>query len=116
MQESIVESQDFVLACALSEVPIDGAIISRNFDGKSILFARRSPGDDQIDAFESRCPHMQGPLRFGRVVEGEVICPWHFFRFSITTGAAAACDKSTMKLKIYPTKIIEENVHIQMMG
>jgi nitrite reductase/ring-hydroxylating ferredoxin subunit len=39
-------------------------------------------------AILNECPHMGGPLAQGRVnlARGEIICPWHFFRFSLATG------------------------------
>ncbi|HSV83087.1 MAG TPA: Rieske (2Fe-2S) protein [Ramlibacter sp.] len=101
------------LACAASDVPRDGTIVTRNINGRSIAIARRSADDDVIVAFDSRCPHMNGPLRFGRVADGEVICPWHFLRFDTTTGEAACCDKSIMKLKTYPVKLMDGMVYVQ---
>ena len=41
-------------------------------------------------ALENDCPHRGGPLAGGRLVNGEVACPWHGFRFNPSTGAATA--------------------------
>ena len=45
----------------------------------------------QIYAIANRCPHARGPLSEGVVeCEGErrtVICPWHYSRFDLATGA-----------------------------
>ena len=109
-------SPELAFACAESDVPRDGTVVTRTINGHSIAIARRSAHEDAIVAFDSRCPHMQGPLRFGRVVDGDVICPWHFLRFSTTTGDAACCDKSIMKLKIYPVKLMDGNVYLQTMS
>src|SRR5947207_2822668 len=113
MESHTPVSTEFELACEESEVPSDGTVVSRTVSGRSVVIARRSPDENAIVAFETRCPHMQAPLRFGRVVNGEVVCPWHFFRFDTTTGHAAGCDKSTMKLKTYPVKVVDGKVYVQ---
>lgn len=116
MDTRTLNSPEPVLACAQSEVPRDGTVVTCSVNGRSVAIARRSINEEAIVAFDSRCPHMKGPLRFGRVVEGEVICPWHFLRFDTTTGDAACCDKSNMKLKIYPVQIMDGNVYVQTTG
>ncbi|PIB37043.1 hypothetical protein BFP72_17345 [Reichenbachiella sp. 5M10] len=38
-------------------------------------------------AFEEKCPHMSEDLSKGRINPyGEVVCPWHDYRFSLATG------------------------------
>lgn len=103
-------------ACAQSEIPSDGKVITRNLRGRVIAIARRSPGEDAIVAFESNCPHMKASFRFGRVVEGQVICPWHFFRFDTVTGETIACDKTVMKLKTYAVKVNDGKVYVDTMS
>ena len=106
-------SPEPALACAQSAVPPDGTVVTCNVNGHSIAIARRSANEEAIVAFDSKCPHMKGPLRFGRVVDGEVICPWHFLRFDTVTGEAACCDKSNMKLRIYPVQLMDGNVYVK---
>lgn len=36
-----------------------------------------------LDAF---CPHMEGPLFEGTVMNGEVVCPWHQWRYELKSG------------------------------
>jgi nitrite reductase (NADH) small subunit len=113
MESQTLASPGLEFACAESEVPSDGTVVTRTVNGRSVVIARRSPNEDVIVAFDTRCPHMQAPLRFGRVVDGEVVCPWHFFRFDTTTGQAVGCDKSIMKLKTYPVQIVDGKVYVQ---
>lgn len=41
----------------------------------------------QLHAHASLCPHWLGPLDQGRLTDaGEVVCPWHGYRFDIATG------------------------------
>jgi nitrite reductase/ring-hydroxylating ferredoxin subunit len=108
------EKISLVQACTEAEVPHDGKIISKSVQGKSIALARYSESDERIVAFESVCPHYQAPLRFGHVVEGEVVCPWHFMRFDTVTGAAAACGKTIMHLRTYNVQVKDGQVYIDM--
>lgn len=37
-------------------------------------------------AIEPWCPHLDGPVWEGSVADGQIACPWHGWRFSLTTG------------------------------
>jgi nitrite reductase/ring-hydroxylating ferredoxin subunit len=41
---------------------------------------------DTLVAYPARCPHQLGPLGSARLVDGEVRCPWHGYRFDVLTG------------------------------
>lgn len=32
------------------------------------------------------CPHLEGPLAEGTVAEGQIVCPWHLWSFSLEDG------------------------------
>lgn len=112
--QDIMNAPELTLACADGDVPGDGSVITRTIQGRSVALARRSAGEDEIVAFDSRCPHMQGPLRFGRVVDGEVICPWHFLRFDTRTGETVTCRDSIMHLDVFAVERADGNVYVQM--
>jgi len=42
--------------------------------------------DGELHALSNRCPHQGGPLARGRLDGGELICPWHLWRFDARTG------------------------------
>lgn len=42
----------------------------------------------QFYALNNACPHRGGPLAEGRLEGREVVCPWHGWRFDVTTGAS----------------------------
>ena len=46
--------------------------------------------DGELVAHSTVCPHWLGPLDTAPVVEGEVRCPWHGYRFSLASGRCAA--------------------------
>jgi chlorite dismutase len=41
---------------------------------------------DEVYAMGNRCPHANGPLADGQLVETTVICPYHSSRFDVCTG------------------------------
>ena len=44
----------------------------------------------KIVAHSSICPHWLGPLDEAPVVEGEIRCPWHGYRFDVASGVCRA--------------------------
>jgi len=44
--------------------------------------------DGSVYALENECPHRGGPLAGGALINGEVACPWHGFRFDPRSGKA----------------------------
>ncbi|MFB0610663.1 Rieske (2Fe-2S) protein [Aurantiacibacter poecillastricola] len=103
-----------IMVCAETDIPTDGSVITRSVEGQQIALARHNPGSKRVIAFESRCPHMQAPLKFGRVVDGEVVCPWHFFRFDTETGNTIACPNSEMHLATFTVEQRDGNVLVQL--
>jgi nitrite reductase/ring-hydroxylating ferredoxin subunit len=104
---------DLALICAENDVPEEGALLTRTVKGKRVVLSRSKRSETGIVAFNNRCPHMSGPLGYGRVVDGQVICPWHFFRFDTVTGETIACE-SMMKLEVYRVKVIGGNVYVEL--
>ncbi len=44
--------------------------------------------DGSVYAVNGICPHRGGPLASGRLIKGELSCPWHGFRYDPRTGRA----------------------------
>jgi nitrite reductase (NADH) small subunit len=42
--------------------------------------------DGETVVTDEACPHNGGPLSEGRVRDGAVVCPWHWYRFDLLTG------------------------------
>jgi len=62
----------------------------------------------QFYATSDDCTHASGPLSEGRLEGEEVICPWHFSRFNVKSGAATR-GPATVALKTY-TVVIEGKI------
>jgi nitrite reductase (NADH) small subunit len=63
-------------------------------------------------ALDNVCPHRHGPLGEGWIEGNSVVCPWHSWAFSTTTGIAEAPEKG--KVNVYPVMIAGEDVLVQM--
>ena len=52
---------------------------------------------------EDRCPHMEAPLSKGRLEGDAIVCPLHFWKFDLASGAcllAAKCSLPVYKASI----------------
>jgi len=67
----------------LSELK-DGARVHVEVDGRELTILRQG---DQVYALRNRCPHANGRLGDGAVVDGKIVCPLHQWRFSLTDGS-----------------------------
>jgi nitrite reductase (NADH) small subunit len=79
--------------------------------GRKIALSRVG---DEIFALRDACPHRAGPLSCGRVSTArlELICPWHFFRFDLRTGASVT--NSELIAETYPVVIENGNVYVSI--
>ena len=87
-------------------------MVSMEIMGDPVLFFRKSDGVAQ--AIRDICPHRGIPLKFGRVVNDQVECPYHGWKFdgagvcreipSLTSDQKLDCTK--IKIRSYP--IIEQ--------
>ena len=92
----------------MSLVPLgdgDGraAWLVRSDDGRSFAVFAIDGGRGVIEyrVTDAVCPHNQGPLEQGWVRDGElVVCPWHWYRFSLDTGECATTPQ--YRLRTYP--------------
>jgi nitrite reductase/ring-hydroxylating ferredoxin subunit len=60
--------------------------------------------DKEFYAVQDSCTHNGESLSKGKInYLGDIICPWHGYRFELATGRA--CDSSCADLKTYPIRI-----------
>ena len=69
------------------------------------------PRDGKLSATQSLCPHRQGPLADGIVGAGTVICPFHGWKFDLTTGHCAA---ENVTLKIFPVYELDGQLFVEL--
>lgn len=66
--------------------------------------------DDEIRAYEDRCPHQASPLSEGDL-DGEVLtCARHLWEFNAVTGEGINPD--TSRLAEYPVKVESDTIYV----
>ncbi len=65
--------------------------------------------DGRFYVIDNACTHRGGPLSEGHLDGKEVICPWHAFRFNVTTGV---CDLDKTKVETYPVKVEGDDIYV----
>ncbi|MBI3221039.1 MAG: Rieske 2Fe-2S domain-containing protein [Bacteroidetes bacterium] len=64
-----------------------------------------------LHAFENKCSHNGEALHKGSInYLGEIVCPWHGYRFNIKTGRE--CAERCQDLETFPVKETEEGLFI----
>lgn len=58
----------------------------------------------QLCAFNALCPHQLGNLASGSLVNGEIECPIHHWRFSILNGQSVYPEDDGLRLRRYEVK------------
>ncbi|XP_036440087.1 uncharacterized protein HI_0077 isoform X1 [Colossoma macropomum] len=80
-------------------------------DGEHIVLVRTEDG--RFWAMDSSCPHEGGPLDQGDIEDlGDgklaLICPWHYFDFSLETGSSS----TGLQNQVYDVRVVDGNVYI----
>ena len=63
-------------------------------------------------ALDNSCPHRGGPIGEGDLAGTEVSCPWHAWRFDVTTGANR--NNPTVRMPCYPTSVEDGSVYVEL--
>jgi nitrite reductase/ring-hydroxylating ferredoxin subunit len=62
--------------------------------------------EGELVAHSTECPHWLGPLEDCAVEAGDVVCPWHGYRFDVATGRSS--EGRSLKLRTAPRAEIDE--------
>ncbi len=65
-------------------LPDEGELVAVDVEGTPVAVAVL---DGEVHAFDDTCPHAGCSLAEGELEDDSVVCPCHFSRFDITTGA-----------------------------
>jgi nitrite reductase/ring-hydroxylating ferredoxin subunit/Fe-S cluster biogenesis protein NfuA len=77
-------------------------------DGYDVLLIRLQ---GRLFAYQNQCPHMGMPLNKGTCDEGTLICPWHGFRFDLTSGECMTAPQ--VQLQPYPLRLEGEQIWVR---
>jgi nitrite reductase/ring-hydroxylating ferredoxin subunit len=90
---------NFVKACKTGDLPA-GCGKTVNVNGKDIAVFNV---DGRCYAISNTCLHRGGPLGEGELDGKTVTCPWHGWRYDVTTGANEM--NPSMVVEKYETKV-----------
>lgn len=70
--------------------------------------------DGKYSAINDTCPHMGASLSAGYVENGGVTCPWHAWRFCVSSGAWLDNPASNLRQEAYETRVVEGQIQVQV--
>jgi methionine sulfoxide reductase heme-binding subunit len=106
-KEIAANSNDFVDACAVADIPEKRACIA-TISGERVAIFKY---DGKISAVSNVCRHQNGPLGEGKIGDdGCITCPWHGFQYQPETGASPP--PFTEKIPTFKTKIENGRVFV----
>ena len=68
--------------------------------------------DGSYHVIDNTCPHRGGPMGDGELDGRLAICPWHGWRWDVTTGANA--NNPSVRIACYPTRIENGDVYVEL--
>ena len=68
--------------------------------------------DGAYHVIDNTCPHRGGPLGDGDLEGRLAICPWHGWRWDVTTGANA--NNPAVKIACFPTRLVDGDVYVEL--
>ncbi|HXH85035.1 MAG TPA: non-heme iron oxygenase ferredoxin subunit [Candidatus Tectomicrobia bacterium] len=68
--------------------------------------------DGTYYAIDNTCAHRGGPLGEGDLEGHTVVCPWHGWRWDVTTGASA--NNPALRLGCYAVAVEGDDVYIEV--
>lgn len=103
-----LEQNGWVQGPSVSELE-EGRPARFSYEEHDVLLVRM---DGKVMAFRNQCPHMGMPLD-GRLVDGSVItCPWHGFRFDLSTGECMTAPH--VQLEPFPVRVEDQKIWIRL--
>lgn len=63
-------------------------------------------------AIDDICPHMGASLGSGPVRGGEVVCPWHAWRFRVCDGAWS--DNPRLKVDVFEVRVVDDRIEVRV--
>ena len=98
---------DFVTVANINDIkPGEGKVVEAN--GKTIALFNV---DGTFYAIDNTCKHAQGPLGEG-ICDGKVVtCPWHGWKYNVTTGINP--ENPQVKVDKYEVQVEGEEVKVK---
>src|SRR5688500_12035945 len=98
MVKALEETSEVCLGPISAIPPGEG----REFVVRDVEVAVFRQRDGGLHAVQSKCPHRDGPLADGILASGQVLCPYHSYRFDLSTGACLT--DPTCNIRVYEVR------------
>lgn len=85
-------------------------MLKREVEGLEVLLYRT--GQDII-AIHNHCTHLGKPLDGGRMMAGQLFCPFHGACFDLRTGKAIS-GPAVMPLHVFPVRVEDGGIYVDM--
>jgi Fe-S cluster biogenesis protein NfuA/nitrite reductase/ring-hydroxylating ferredoxin subunit len=95
-------------AVELAEIPETGIKVLE-LAGHSLLFSR---ADQVVTCFENACAHMGMPLDMGVVADGVITCPYHGFRYDLSSGECLTAPE--VQLVSHAVRVVGSKVEVKL--
>ena len=105
----MTETPVFTRACALSELPEEGAI-GVEVNGEPVAVIR---AEGEVFALRDVCSHAEVPLSEGEIYDHTVECWLHGSCFDLRTGQPTGLP-ATVPVPVYPVKIQGDDVCVAL--
>jgi len=66
--------------------------------------------DGKYFALDNSCPHEGGALAEGDIEDGEVLCPWHGWRYQLTTGECMTVPED--RVACYSVRVVDGHLEV----
>ena len=93
---------------AVADVPVgEGRIVEAGEHTLAVFNV-----DGRFFAIDNRCVHRGGPLGEGPLDDRTVMCPWHGWRFDVTTGANV--NNPAVKVACFPVTVEDGALYVDV--
>jgi len=100
-------TEKLIKIAEVAQLPVGERKLSTVEDRRIALFNL----DGTIYAIDNHCTHRDGPVGAGELKEGVITCPWHGWRFNVTTGH---CLEGGANLRCYPVYVKGNDVLVDV--
>jgi nitrite reductase/ring-hydroxylating ferredoxin subunit len=101
---------EYVTVARLSDVP-PGALLAVQAGDRWYALANV---DGTLHALDNNCPHNGGPLTRGTLNGVELTCPWHGWRWDVTSGRNCWPGADWRALRV-PVRIVGDEIQLPVL-
>lgn len=91
------------------QAPAEGTLTAVDVDGTKVAVTQVQGA---LYAFQDECTHMQCSLSSGEIEGRTVVCPCHFGRFDVTTGAVVDGPPPT-PLRTWSVRTVDDGLELE---